>query len=87
VFDYDKENTNIYILIILSIFMVEQINLQVLNCSRCGHKWIPRVASRMCPKCKSYYWNEASDFDRRKTEYKKEKIKEVKRNLIEEIQN
>jgi predicted Zn-ribbon and HTH transcriptional regulator len=29
-------------------------------CERCGHKWIPKqldVEPRVCPKCKSPYWN------------------------------
>ena len=30
------------------------------QCLRCGHKWVPRITSeepRICPKCKSPYWN------------------------------
>lgn len=29
-------------------------------CERCGHTWIPRDKEqepRVCPKCKSPYWN------------------------------
>ena len=29
-------------------------------CERCGHTWIPRDKGqepRVCPKCKSPYWN------------------------------
>ena len=29
-------------------------------CERCGHKWVPRDVNdepRVCPKCKSPYWN------------------------------
>lgn len=34
----------------------------VMTCSRCGHTWEPREdvavkAPRVCPKCKSPYWN------------------------------
>ncbi|MDD4875865.1 MAG: hypothetical protein PHQ86_01855 [Dehalococcoidales bacterium] len=33
-------------------------NVKELNCKRCGHKWIPRqVEIRICPKCKSPYWD------------------------------
>ncbi len=36
-----------------------------LHCQRCPHSWIPRKAEvRICPKCKSAYW------DRPKTEKK-----------------
>lgn len=31
------------------------------RCERCGHEWVPRDATvaepRVCPKCKSPYWN------------------------------
>jgi len=31
-----------------------------MNCLRCGHKWIPRKEDvRMCPKCKSPYFDQA----------------------------
>jgi predicted Zn-ribbon and HTH transcriptional regulator len=30
-------------------------------CERCGHKWAPRenvvARPKVCPKCKSAYWN------------------------------
>lgn len=40
-----------------------------LECLRCGHKWIPRgikpkngeVDIRICPKCKSPYWDKPKD--------------------------
>jgi hypothetical protein len=29
-----------------------------LHCERCGWQWVPRQAEvRMCPHCKSLYWN------------------------------
>jgi len=29
-----------------------------LTCKRCGHEWVPRqVDVRICPKCKSPYWD------------------------------
>ena len=30
------------------------------RCERCGHEWVPRKANehpRVCPKCKSPYWD------------------------------
>lgn len=28
-----------------------------LHCKRCGHEWVPRVASpACCPSCKSRFW-------------------------------
>ena len=30
------------------------------ECERCGHEWVPRDLDhdpRVCPKCKSPYWN------------------------------
>ena len=42
--------------------------INAFECLRCGHKWIPRVElaqlegelkdkPRICPKCKSAYWD------------------------------
>jgi len=37
------------------------ITLMGYRCDRCGHEWIPRGESdqepRVCPKCKSPYWD------------------------------
>ena len=36
------------------------INLIGNKCYRCGHEWLPRnknSQSRVCPKCKSPYWD------------------------------
>lgn len=37
------------------------ITIMGYRCSRCDHEWIPRGDSeeepRVCPKCKSPYWN------------------------------
>lgn len=39
---------------------------KLLECLRCGHRWLPRVSRqtkdgktdvRICPKCKSPYWD------------------------------
>jgi len=35
-----------------------KVRLKELECKQCGHQWIPRVGEvRMCPKCKSTYWD------------------------------
>jgi predicted Zn-ribbon and HTH transcriptional regulator len=39
-----------------------KIELTGWRCERCGHEWVARQewtdAPRVCPKCKSPYWNE-----------------------------
>lgn len=40
--------------------MLETITVQGFRCRRCGHTWVPREAAqppRVCPKCKSPYWD------------------------------
>jgi len=43
--------------------MTPKITFEVegYECSRCGHKWVPRTKTEIeptiCPKCKSPYWN------------------------------
>jgi predicted Zn-ribbon and HTH transcriptional regulator len=37
-----------------------QIKLWGFRCERCEHEWVPRNVEdepRVCPKCKSPYWN------------------------------
>ena len=39
-----------------------QIKVQILECKRCGHNWIPRKTEvRMCPKCKSAWWDKEKE--------------------------
>lgn len=39
-----------------------EVKLTVLECLRCGHKWIPRQPTRtICPKCKSKVWFKPKD--------------------------
>lgn len=36
------------------------ITVMGFRCERCGHEWVPRDVDqepRVCPKCKSPYWN------------------------------
>lgn len=38
----------------------ENIELKGHRCYRCGHAWLPRNSNdrpKVCPKCKSPYWN------------------------------
>ncbi|MBI2909436.1 MAG: hypothetical protein HYX92_17460 [Chloroflexi bacterium] len=37
-----------------------KIEVEAFKCERCGHVWTPRgkgAEPRVCPKCKSPYWN------------------------------
>lgn len=38
----------------------KEITVLQYECERCGHTWIPReldVEPKVCPKCKSPYWD------------------------------
>ena len=38
----------------------KEIKVLQYECERCSHKWIPRelsVEPKVCPKCKSPYWD------------------------------
>jgi predicted Zn-ribbon and HTH transcriptional regulator len=43
------------------VFMARvPITVMGYRCERCGHEWVPRdfqAEPRVCPKCKSPYWN------------------------------
>lgn len=46
-----------------------KIKMTVLGyrCERCSHEWVPRDAEqepRVCPKCKSPYWNRPRKSDK-----------------------
>lgn len=35
-----------------------KVKISKIECKRCGHRWIPRqVEIRMCPKCKSIWYD------------------------------
>jgi len=37
---------------------MSKVRLPTLHCERCGHEWHPRkVERRICPKCKSPYFD------------------------------
>lgn len=43
--------------------------VMLLGCRcRCGHEWLPRETTetpRVCPKCKSPYWDKPKQFERK----------------------
>jgi predicted Zn-ribbon and HTH transcriptional regulator len=55
---------------------IVEIKTKGFQCERCGHQWVPldiNKEPRVCPKCKSPYWN-----TKRKRDLKS-KVKEDKR--------
>ena len=36
-----------------------EVKVPGYRCERCGHEWVPRTGAvpRVCPKCKSAYWD------------------------------
>jgi len=40
---------------------VQTVELSQLKCNRCEWEWFPRALAlpKICPKCKSPYWNKA----------------------------
>jgi len=48
-----------------------QMTVWGFRCERCEHEWIPRDKDeepRVCPKCKSPYWNRPRKNDAVKTD-------------------
>jgi predicted Zn-ribbon and HTH transcriptional regulator len=45
-----------------------EITLKGYQCERCNHTWVPREPEtpRVCPKCKSAYWNAKRKLEKRK---------------------
>jgi predicted Zn-ribbon and HTH transcriptional regulator len=44
----------------LNIVMAKMIKIDGWRCERCDHEWAPRKKAekpRVCPKCKSPYWD------------------------------
>lgn len=38
---------------------------RTLRCKRCDHRWVPRKKEiRICPKCKSPYWDRGREGDK-----------------------
>ena len=45
------------------------IKIQKMNCKRCNHTWMPRQEEiRICPKCKSPYWDREKKQKKEKTQ-------------------
>ena len=45
----------------------EVILAQKVECKRCSHRWLPRVAEIVaCPSCHSPYWNREKTYKPRK---------------------
>ncbi len=59
------------------------IKLPKHNCLRCGHTWIPRTEEipKVCPKCKSPYWNKRMKYVDRDLSY------EVRQNADKELRS
>jgi predicted Zn-ribbon and HTH transcriptional regulator len=53
-----------------------RVSLPGWKCERCGHVWVSRQQwtdePRVCPKCKSPYWNRPRQKSKRKASGKKE---------------
>jgi len=54
--------------LILAIYLPTSIIISMKEtipkrkCLRCGHEWfIRKVEARICPKCKSAYWNKEKE--------------------------
>ncbi len=47
-----------------------------LHCSRCEHDWTPRGKDvRICPSCKSPYWDRPRETEEIKLTHKKRRIR------------
>jgi len=33
------------------------MDIRIVECNRCKHKWATKINPKYCPKCKSPYWN------------------------------
>jgi predicted Zn-ribbon and HTH transcriptional regulator len=45
-----------------------QLTIWGWHCERCGHEWVPRKEDehpRVCPKCKSPYWDKPKQNDKK----------------------
>lgn len=64
-----------------------KILMEGWQCERCGHKWVPREQDapepRVCPKCKSPYWNRPRQ--KPKTDGESVELKEKKADEAQKI--
>ncbi len=51
-------------------YRVGEVTLKGFQCERCGHVWVPREdeTPKVCPKCKSPYWDRPRKIQGKKTE-------------------
>lgn len=55
-----------------------KVKLDGFRCERCNHLWFPRDSNtipRVCPKCKSPYWDVLRGSDQKITDIKLTKVK------------
>lgn len=48
---------------------ITKVTIWRCTCERCGHTWAPRALPpppRLCPKCKSFLWNQPPEKSARK---------------------
>ena len=47
-----------------------EVTLKGYQCERCNHVWVPREKEypRVCPKCKSPYWDRPRKIEGKKTD-------------------
>ena len=60
---------NISDLVFREQLIKNNMNLPKYECNRCSHSWIPRAEKepKVCPKCKSPYWNKVRKYKKRIT--------------------
>jgi predicted Zn-ribbon and HTH transcriptional regulator len=45
---------------------LKEVKVYLYTCERCEYEWVPRIIEdepRICPKCKSPYWNKPRRVD------------------------
>ena len=58
---------------LIAFDMAKKVQLWGYRCERCGHEWLPREKQRdpkVCPKCKSPYWDRPRQSDKKKPSHK-----------------
>jgi site-specific DNA-methyltransferase (adenine-specific) len=68
--------------------MDDNLNLPTLSCLRCEHVWYPNRPStpKVCPKCKSPYWDKPKDYQVQKfVQSGNQSIEESSPQLIKEV--
>ncbi len=54
--------------------MAKMVPIMGYRCERCGHEWVPRdkdQAPKVCPHCKSPYWDRPRQADVKSAKKKK----------------